>query len=61
MELAKIFHSSIFTCGLVVILIGFVAALAFLRNRRIIKERTGIIIIVLVLLLALLVLTVNIE
>jgi hypothetical protein len=61
MDIEKIIHSSTFTCGLVGVLMSFVALIAILRNRRLIKERTGIAIIVVVLLLALLVLTVNIE
>jgi nucleoside permease NupC len=61
MDVAKLIHSSLFTCGLVGVLMMLVAALAFLRNRRMIKERTGIIVIVVVLLLVLLALTVTIE
>jgi Ca2+/Na+ antiporter len=61
MGLGNILHSSLFTCGLVGILMGIVALLAVFRNRRMIKERTGVIIIVVVLLLALLALAVNIE
>ena len=61
MDFARLIHSSLFTCGLVGVLMGMVALLAFLRNRRMIKEHTGIIIIVGVLLLALLAITVNIE
>jgi hypothetical protein len=61
MNIEKTIHSSLFTCGLVGVLMSLVALLAILRNRRIIKERTGIAIIVVVLMLALLVLAVNIE
>jgi hypothetical protein len=61
MNIEKTIHSSLFTCGLVGVLMSLVALLAILWNRRIIKERTGIAIIVVVLMLALLVLAVNIE
>jgi hypothetical protein len=61
MDIEKTLHSSLFTCGLVGVLMSLVALLAILRNRRMIKERTGIAIIVVVLMLALLVLTVKIE
>jgi hypothetical protein len=61
MNLVKLIHSPLLTCGLVGGLMLMVAGLAFLRGRRMIKERTGIVIIVVVLLLALLALTVKIE
>ena len=61
MNLVETLHSHLFTCILVGVSMVIVAALPFLRNRRVIKERTGIIIIVTVLFLALLALTQNIE
>ncbi len=61
MNLVKLLHSPLFTCGLVGVLMLVVAGLALLRNRRIINEWTGIVIIVVVLLLALLAVAVNIE
>jgi hypothetical protein len=61
MDFARILHSPLFACGLVGLMLGSLAVLAFLKNRRKITDRNGIIIIVGVFLLALLALTVNIE
>ena len=59
MDLGKIIHFSLLSCGLVGVLMGIVAASAFLRNRQKISNRTGIIIIVLVLMVALVALSVG--
>jgi hypothetical protein len=59
MDLGKIINFSLLSCGLVGVLMGIVAALAFLRNRQKISNRTGIFIIVLVLMLALIALSVS--
>jgi hypothetical protein len=59
MDLGKIINFSLLSCGLVGVLMGIVAMLAFLRNRQKISNRTGILIIVLVLMLALIALSVS--
>jgi nucleoside permease NupC len=59
MNLGNFINFSLLSCGLVGVLMVVVAALAFLRNRRKISNRTGIIIIVLVLMLALIALSVS--
>jgi len=58
MDLGKLINFSLLSCGLVGVLMLIVATLTFLRNRRKISNRTGILIIVLVLLLALIALSV---
>jgi hypothetical protein len=58
-DLYKFLNSSLFACGLVGLLMLFVATLAFLRNRQMVKERAGIFIIAAVLLLVLVALSVN--
>jgi hypothetical protein len=56
-----ILNSALFAWGILGLLMGLLALLAFLRKRQLIKEQLGILIIAVVLLLALLALTVNIE
>jgi hypothetical protein len=53
MVFGNLFSFSLFSCGLVGILMASLAALAYLRNRHKISTRTGILIIVAVLVLAL--------
>jgi hypothetical protein len=61
MKLAGILNSAPFAIGLVGALMLVLAILAYLKNRHVIKERTGNIILVVIFLLALLALTVNLE
>jgi hypothetical protein len=56
-----ILNSALLAWGLVGLLMVMLAVLAFLRNRSLVKERLGILIIVAVLLVALIALTVRIE
>jgi hypothetical protein len=57
----KILQSPYPAIGLLVLLMGLVVGLAYLKKRQLIKEWTGVGIIVVVFLLALFALTVNIE
>ena len=59
MNLDNIIHFSLFSCGLVGVLMVIMAALAFLRNRQMISNRAGILIIVLVLSFVLVALSVS--
>jgi hypothetical protein len=59
MDLGKLLNASLLICGLVGILMLFVATLAFLKNRQMVKERAGIFIIAAVLLLVLVALSVG--
>lgn len=59
MDLSKILNFSLFTCGLVGLLLVMLATLAFLKGRHKIGDRAGIAVIVIVLLGAMLALTVG--
>jgi len=61
MTMLNILHSPFVAWGLAGLLMLMLAILAFLRNRKLIKERVAILIIVMAMLLALLALSVNIE
>jgi hypothetical protein len=61
LTMLNILHLPYFAWGMAVLLMLLVAILAYLRNRKLIKERIAILIIVIAMLLALLALTVNIE
>ena len=61
MTMLNILHSPFVAWGLAGLLMLMLAILAFLRNRKLIKERVAILIIVMTMLLALLALSVNIE
>jgi hypothetical protein len=54
-------NTALFAWGLAGLLMVMLAVLAFLRSRKLVKERAAILIIVTIMLLALLALTVNIE
>ncbi len=59
MELSRIVNFSLFSCGLVGILLVMMAGLAFLKGRHKIGDRAGIAVIVIVLLGTMLALTVG--